>query len=86
MSGWNPTPSTLNSGWVTAHIQVFRNWKPECPKSPECKPIIKKRPTDMVLESDVHTKGPKLNNGALFYLLPMDIINVVNNWLIGIEH
>ena len=40
----------------------------------------------MLLESDVPTKGPKLNNGALFYLLPMDIINVVNNWLIGIEH
>ena len=40
----------------------------------------------MLLENDSPTKVPKLDSGALFDLLPMDIINVIDDWLIEIDH
>ena len=29
---------------------------------------------------------PKLENGMLFNLLPMDTVNVIDDWLIGLEN
>ena len=43
-------------------------------------------PTAALLDYDGPTKRPKLNNGELFYLLPMDVINIINDWLIRLEH
>ena len=31
-------------------------------------------------------KNPKIDNGKLFDVLSIDIINVVYDWIIGIEH
>ena len=48
------------------------------------KSIIQTCPTAKLLESDFPKKRPKLNNGALFYLLPMDIINFIDDCPIGL--
>ena len=86
MSVQNPVSSTEPGGWGTVPTDAWRNWKPERPKAPGCKHIIPKHPTYILLEDDGPIKRPKLGNGTLFYLLPMDIINVVDDWIIGLEH
>ena len=86
MSVWDPVPSTAPSGWDTAPTDAQRNWKHERPKAPVRKPIILESPTATLLDDDGPTKIPKLDNGMLFDLLPMDIINFINDWLVGLEH
>ena len=78
MSVWNPSPNTAPMVGGTAPTDAWRKQKPKIPKAPEQKPIFQKRPTAMLLEDDCPTKIPTLNNGTLFDLLPMDIINVID--------
>ena len=40
----------------------------------------------MLLEYDVPPKIHKLKKGVFFDLLPMDILNEIYDWLIGLEH
>ena len=54
--------------------------------APVFKAIIPERPTATLLEDDGPAKITKLKNGVLFYLIPMNIVNVVDYWLIGLEH
>ena len=86
MSGQKPTPSTATGGWGTAPTYALSNWKPESHKAPEGKPIIPELPTDTLLGDDGPTKGTKIENGTLFDLLPMDIINVIDECIIELEH
>ena len=84
MYNWKPSPSTKASGWGTAPSGSWR--KPDIPKSPGCKPIITEHTTATLLEDDGPEKRPKLKNGALFDLIPMDIVNVMDDQLTGLEH
>ena len=40
----------------------------------------------MLLEDDGLSKTPKLEKGMLFDLFPIDIINVINDWIIRLGH
>ena len=75
MPGWNPALSTAPSGWGTASTDEWRNWKPICTKVTGRKHIIPKRPDAALLMDYGPTNRPKIENGTLFDLLPMDIIN-----------
>ena len=86
MSGWKHAPITTPGGWAPAPTEAWCNWKPESPKALGRKPIIPEIPTAMLLQDDGPTKYHKLKNGALFDFITMDIINVINDYLIGIEH
>ena len=57
------------SGWSNASSNTWCNWKPEDPKEPGCKKIIRDRPTAIFLG-----KWPKLENGMFFYLLAINIV------------
>ena len=86
MSGWNPAHITAPGVGGTSPSDAWRDCKPECTKSPGRKPITPKHPTAKWLDYCGPTKSTKLENGTLFYLLPMNIINVIDDWLIGLEH
>ena len=85
MSGWNPVPSTTPSGWGTACSDAWRNWKHERPKSLGHKLIIPKRTSATFLEDD-DPKSHKFEKGELFDLLPINILNYINDWIIGLEY
>ena len=86
MSVWNPATSTLPSGWGTGPTYSWCKWKPERHKAPVSETIIPKNPVATLLEDNGPKKMTKIKNGALFDLLPMDIINFIDDWIIGIEH
>ena len=86
VSGWIPVPSTKPSGWVSAPSDICCNWKPESTKALGHKSLILERSTATLLENDGPAKRTELKNGTLFDLLPMDIVNVIDDCLIGLEH
>ena len=59
--------------------------KPSRPPAPGRTLIITKRPAPMLVE-DLPIKKPKSEKGALFYLLPLDILNDIDTWIIDLEY
>ena len=86
MASWNPAPIIVPFCWGNAHIYAWYNWKPGHTKALGRKPILLKFPDDAFLDYYGPSKRPKIENGVLFDLIPMDIINVINDWIIGLEH
>ena len=71
---------------ANAPTYIWCNWKPDHPKAMGRKPIVLRRPTAKLMGDYVSTKVPKIDNGALFDLLSMDIINVIDDWFIGLDN
>ena len=86
MSGLNHKPSTKASGCCNVPSNACRNWKPYITKATGHKPIISEPPTAALLEDEGPIKTTKLENGTVFYLLPIDIVNVIGDWLTGLEN
>ena len=80
------TPSTKSCGWGTVTSNTCCNWKPEFCNVLGFKPIITDQPTPTLLEDDAPGKRPKIENGMLFELLSINIVNVIDDWLIDLEH
>ena len=82
MSVCNPAPINLPGGWFTAPTDAWCNWKRRCRKAPGHKHMLPKFTAAAFMDYGGPTKIPKLDHWSLFYLLPMNIINDIDDWII----
>ena len=87
MSGWGSASLDIPSGWGTKDTEL-NNWEYNCPtnRAPGCAVIFPNHIDAMFLEVNRPLKRREIEKGALFNLLPTYVINVIGNWISGIEH
>ena len=87
MSGWRSTPSVTHSDRGTAPNDAWRNWKPNFTKIKETgHAVIFPKCTATTWMEEHPAKRRAINKYKLFNLLPTSILNVIEIWIVGLEH
>ena len=87
MSGYQPASSVTPSGWDKTSKTPSAAWIKRKPAGTPVQGrtlIIPSRPAPKIVE-DLPIKIFKISTGKLFNLIPLDIINYIDTWIIVLE-
>ena len=86
MTGWQPASRVKTSRWGKVYAPPNEErCNPVHPHTPGCNIILPKNRANMLVE-ERPTKRLNLTKGTFFDLLPMDVLDDINNWFIGLEY